>query len=768
MEGVLMRPTRPSYAITIPSTPFTTKLLKKQYTKGEIMTSVHNAAHLRGNVNFEDPIAVEEAWRDVHAITCDDAWGIGMGSTVDHYLRQVTQEFMRELIEHTSEYMDTFSIANFMTRYHRENLDEGYIRLLRIYLLAFPETFETPSTLTQLHSIYFPASDIWTCYHPMVMVASSRSMRTEIMHTLLQCGVSANTRCVSGKTALILACENIGQTAPPGYASITALKVDMLLNYGASLDDLDFQFNSAFHAAIVSNSKRTIVTLLAARKQRIEDSIKSGEEHWGEGSEQSEQSECDESDNGEEIHDDNQMEDEAAEGPESLTEKTKRVAEEDSTTRVNAVQMKNFYDTCRKNDYEGRLGEQLIRHKTFGPLNWEYANRFRNKHLLYADPLQVMNIRDESLLIYISKSLLSCNIRDASDHWDILNLFLEAGVVTEGNWGEDIKIPTRVGTEKRSITPGLPKEMHFGVARFWHGEEESDGALMFSVQKEGYNTQVHVQLEDVFHYIDVNRSHFPFHESPSRADILQIFTDMKFGSQFDYCAKKGLSSGEDFEFHFYVSQFHKVDDHHEYWKTGLLWSHSMQTEQIYHKHIGKIFMRFPKGPVAKHHFYAPGVIQVDEEDEPFYLGFTTVNKRLTFLQEALTQRSQNNRCHTFKMARLLCNPLITGFHGLTALQMLERNLAKTTVWKNTGQCSISGLHKNDRGLLNRVRKDHDEMLTHVDRNGLVNKTNSILFSACEKKMVDAYNERKAKTKARFTSIFHGLPDDVCAKIISFM
>jgi hypothetical protein len=229
-----MRPTRPSYAITIPSTPFTTKLLKKVYTKGEIMTSVHNAAKMQGNVNFEDPIAVEEAWRDVHAITCDDAWGIGMGSTVDHYLRQVTREFMRELIEHTSEYMDTFSIANFMTRYHRENLDEGYIRLLRIYLLAFPETFETPSTLTQLHSIYFPASDIWTCYHPMVMVASSRSMRTEIMHTLLQCGVSANTRCVSGKTALILACENIGQTAPPGYASITA-RVSMIWTFSSIL-----------------------------------------------------------------------------------------------------------------------------------------------------------------------------------------------------------------------------------------------------------------------------------------------------------------------------------------------------------------------------------------------------------------------------------------------------------------------------------------------------------------------------------------------------
>ena len=129
---MVLRAARPSYAITIPCTSFTRELLTKKYTKDEITESVHRANMPGLEINAEDPFAMELAWKDAHVITCDDAWGIGIGSQVNFYMKRVTCAFMKKLIESTSEYMDKHSIANFMTRYHRKRQDESYIRLLRM------------------------------------------------------------------------------------------------------------------------------------------------------------------------------------------------------------------------------------------------------------------------------------------------------------------------------------------------------------------------------------------------------------------------------------------------------------------------------------------------------------------------------------------------------------------------------------------------------------------------------------------------------------
>ena len=116
----------------------------------------------------------------------------------------------------------------------------------------------------------------------------------------------------------------------------------------------------------------------------------------------------------------------------------------------------------------------------------------------------------------------------------------------------------------------------------------------------------------------------------------------------------------------------------------------------------------------------------------------------------------------------LCNPLTTEERGYTALHLLERNLKRQSRFDLAGGDGISGLHKNDRGLLRRVRKDHDAMVIQVNRTGLVNRKNSILFNEADQKASDDYNERKATKKARFSSVFHQLPDDVCANILRFM
>jgi hypothetical protein len=78
---------------------------------------------------------------------------------------------------------------------------------------------------------------------------------------------------------------------------------------------------------------------------------------------------------------------------------------------------------------------------------------------------------------------------------------------------------------------------------------------------------------------------------------------------------------------------------------------------------------------------------------------------------------------------------------------------------------IAGLHKNDRGLLRRLRADHDKMTMAVCKTGLLNQ-NSILFTESEKKVSEATNLRKSKKRS--FSVFDKLPDDVCKTILSFV
>ena len=77
-------------------------MLKKTYTKEEIFTSVQTAETYAGTVDYTDPVEIEKAWKVVHKLTSNYAWGMGMGSVVDPYLKLATREYVRGIIEHTS------------------------------------------------------------------------------------------------------------------------------------------------------------------------------------------------------------------------------------------------------------------------------------------------------------------------------------------------------------------------------------------------------------------------------------------------------------------------------------------------------------------------------------------------------------------------------------------------------------------------------------------------------------------------------------------
>ena len=728
-------------------------ILNKIYTFEEIVSSVQTAVDLHDIIDYTDPISLEKAWRLVHILTSDSAWGVGMGSLVDEYLKTETRVFMRGLLKHTSEYLDIFSVANFMTRHFTNMKDPGFMRLLRAYLLAFPETFDTASTLMGLQNIYFRDVDSWTCYNPMVMTAMSFQVPASVLHTLLQAGVSTESRCTSGETVLMLTAKYVGRGNDE--------KMDLLLNYGACLDAFDCNFRNVFHSACCYCNIRTVEKLLAARKTRIQDSIDEGENLWDDVS----VCECgyscggsftdNESKSDSELssEDDDGMEYEGGGGEGS--EGVELDASEIEAKRVEQVKKDAAIE------YGKRLQEQMILQDTFGYNNTEYATRLRNKHLLYVDPIQMRTIEDESLLMYASKRCLLWNPRGNKEHLEMLHALSHDGAPSEG-----IRKREKTLAYAGSYPDKAGSFLNYGMCLFLHTSED-DGILTFSIQKDGYNTKIYMDLEDLFLFIDVRRSTFPFHERPSPEDMECLFRSFKFGQQFDYISKDGFGSGEDFILDFAVIDYEEVDGHHSYRKTKTRLQDD-STNGIWNEHRGTIYMRFPKGPLSPHLFWGDNNFEDEDQIAVFHTGILRINKGLTFLQEVVSRNNREQRCFAFKGARELCNPLTTGEFGLTALLILEKTLQRNTCWTPTGHSSIAGLHRNDRGLLQKVRKDHDDILTHVFRDGLVGDKTSVLYNTQEQLDANRFNQRKAKTKARFTSPFHHLPDDVCARIVGFL
>ena len=712
MDQPIRRPNAPTYAIsTKTKDEFSKRLLEKKHTKQEILTAVKVAEQLQGTVDFSDPIELQQAWKNVHAITCDEAWGVGMGNIVNPYLNMATSAYLRALIEKTSEYVEPCSIANFMTRHIGQMLDPGFLRLLRVYLIAFPDTFEMPSTLEDMQFLYFDEVDEWTLHHPMIMASSSPLIPACVLQMLLEGGISANTRNVKGDTALMLSCK----------CGSDDDKVDLLLNYGANLEDFNCDLENAFHCAVVHRKISTLRKLLSARTKRIQDASDQEEDHWDDKSVSCESgdgwfdSEC------------------SSDASQSNVEQSQDEPEEDSEEA--------FVESCAM-VYDELLEKRITSMENIGDGDVEYATRFRNKHLLYVDPIQMKNTCDESLIAFASKQCWLSGRTSNQEHMSILQLLIDAGASADGS-----VISKRVISHIRDDyhTDG------YGIAKYW-SRGGGEGTLVVTIQKIDYNVQVHFEIDDVLEFIDVKRSSFPFAERPTANDIEKIFECMKFGQQFDY--NDCTMNGDDFVLNFYVSDYILDNNHHTYVRTGLKWCYSEKTERKYQEHSGRLVMRFPKGPVVMHH--------------QFHIGFTTMNKRYTFLQHAMMQSCTQLRAHMFRAARVLCNPLITGKNGRTALQLLEEALKKNTKWTTEVGYSIASLERRDRGLLRHVRKDHDDMMTHVFRNALLDKPNSILYNEAEKKNANNYNLRKAKAKARFASVFHRLPDDVCAKILSFM
>lgn len=757
MSDSLLRPTAPTFAITtLTHTAFATEMLKKKYTKEEIFASVQTAEKWADTVDYTDPVEIEKAWNVVHKLTSDSAWGVGMGSVVDPYLKLVTRKYVRGLIEHTSQYLDIFSVANFMTRHFRRMKDPGFTRLLRAHLLAFPETFETVSTLTRQQNLYFLDTHDDVCYHPMVMAAISFKVPASVMHTLLQAGVSVDTRNILGETALMLTAQCVG--------TVHDEKMDLLLNYGASIDAFDEEFNNVFHSACKYCNTNTVSKLLNARKQRIKDCKDEGEDTWDDKtepastqfsgtaygtSEPETESECECEDGG--MMDDAQTDD--AQTDDQAMHAAYTYTEEETLQQVRKE---------AAGAYEKRLTEQMVFQDTFGYKNEEYATRLRNKHLLYVDPIQTRTVEDESLLMYASKRCLLWNARDFKGHMQLLRMLACDGAPSEGIWKYS-KTPAYAG-----LYPDRTGNfLNYGLARFVDivGGDDGDGFLTFAIQKDGYNVTINMGLDEIFPFIVLGASTFPFHEIPSREDIVQIFRDMKFGAMFDFLSSADdFANGDDFDLNFFVEDFEQENGHHAYKKTSM----RLSDAKVYHENFGTVRVRFPKGPLSQHLFHPENNPFDDDSDDEYLAREVVVNKGLTFLQEAVVQKNRDTRCFSSKGARELCNPLSAGECGRTALVMLEETLKKNTEWALPGVYSVSGLHRNDRGFLQKIRKDHDEMITHVFRGALVGDAKSVLYNEDEKKVATRSNKRKAITKARFSSPFHRLPDELCAKIISFL
>jgi len=748
----------PSYVIRTWSTAFSAELITKEYTKEEIFASVATAKKCQDTVDFQDPIAIEEAWKLVHVITCDSAWGIGVGSYVDEYLKQHTRVFMRTMIENSQRFQyahdnRTCSVANFMTINSRRMKDVGFIRLLRVYLLGFPETTESASTLVEYQRLEYPRMDPWTGHSPIIMATSTWKVKAKVLLTLLQAGACPDTRNVDGETALMLVCNT--------RSELENEKADMLLNYGANLDLFDSTFHNAFHSAISYNNKFTIMKLLAARKQRIQDSIDNGEDLWDNKDDEvrSESSSYSGYKSGFSICN-------------SCESMSQSISESSSVSMEESMEESMEKDSTEMTDvdiavqYEDRLSSKMVFQNSQAYTNPEYITRNRNKHLLYIDPLKMKTYRDESLLGFVSKSLLRWNVRNIERHMEIMQLLVDNGAPTEGidfsTEDNTIRPSTHIGRDERFRRNGKIVQPHYGMARFCDRLDET-GTLIFSVQKEDFNIRMHIEFEEIFRFIDLEMSQFPFNERPSYSDMEVIFHGMQFGKPFDYFPDNGCT-GEDFKINFFVSEHQVVDNHHEYRKTELLTTNYDRTNNIFPEHNGVICFRFPKGPLPKWLFY-DDMVELDGTRNIFYMSIVHLNRNFSFLQEAVTQKDRYHRTNMFKSAQQLCHALRRDENGNTALDLLETTLQKETRYQVRSVFGIAGLHRNDRGLLRRLRADHDKMTMAVCKTGLLNQ-NSILFTESEKKISEATNLRKSKKRS--FSVFDKLPDDVCKTILSFV
>jgi hypothetical protein len=153
----------------------------------------------------------------------------------------------------------------------------------------------------------------------------------------------------------------------------------------------------------------------------------------------------------------------------------------------------------------------------------------------------------------------------------------------------------------------------------------------------------------------------------------------------------------------------------------------------------KIAVRIPRGPW-------PGGKDSSDTSFAVYPQYTLAHRAVrgtsTFSEDdASAAEYAEVRRLMFSTARQLCNPLLKCDRGLTAVEMLQNNMAGTKP------------SREDKQLLEDLQQDHNDMLT---------------FIRCDAPLLFSAGSRCKRRRDTRTSRFHTLPDDACKIILGLL
>ncbi|KAJ1468670.1 ankyrin repeat-containing domain protein [Baffinella frigidus] len=238
------------------------ELLKRGYSDEEVFVAVGLAKARWLQHTFNDPVDLITAWHVVHVLTSDDAWNASQDYSKEPPRLHETWTFevgvfVKNLLLATQPLpLGGHTMANFIV----ENLDHaddmGFLRLIRAYYFAFPQTLNTFAH--HMPDEPLGSGDYECSYNPIHLAAAGAMIPVRVLETIMQAGAVVDAAINTGHTPLMLAIANIGGSYPE--------KVKLLLDYGADIGVFDTLFATPLHLAALHGNVDGVRLILRERE----------------------------------------------------------------------------------------------------------------------------------------------------------------------------------------------------------------------------------------------------------------------------------------------------------------------------------------------------------------------------------------------------------------------------------------------------------------------------------------------------------------------
>ncbi|KAJ1467421.1 hypothetical protein T484DRAFT_1755880 [Baffinella frigidus] len=746
-------------------------LLARRFSVDEICAAVRTARlHIPPCVTT-DTTPIADLWELMYILTSDDAWRGGVARYVDQFL-QDSARFVAERLLHRTQ-PEVYNPVDFMVHNFDRMRDPGFVRLLRVHLLAYHSVYQLNFVMEEVPPVLMYDRNVKE--HSAIHIAIVyNAAPLVVLATLLEARVDVNRPMTNGTTPIMIAAS-----AP--RLALPVQKLDLLLRYGAAIDNVNLKFKTVLHHGVAAGNIEGVRLLLDARTRQIEAAVHKEYEY-------------EDSDEDEDEDDDANSE----RSDESLSEVTDTVDACESSITQPTTTFKAPTDTSLQTDGEtralfayksrlctGHLGRTLqgtamgpVPLGWSGPVPWvgqfsswhspagvvdRIENRLRCTTPMRVDLLNMRNVHDDTVLSFAAATPnMTYNARN-----EMVSMLLQAGADPEYETcsglcqNSSVAVPGHQRIRQRTV------ENNFLVKGIITCEEQLDtGTFIVRVRllKDGYTSDVCFDVDSCSAFINEDVTMYPASAPLSDHQLEELFIGCS-GQTFDFWLRDEAFDctfdGVDF------SLFYKVTDRlpGEEGMDDILCIEIIAESAItyFEDNMGRVSMRFPRGPVP----HAVVVNETIAADTAYMSGFR-MHKHYTLLQQAAVCKSQSERARMLTVARPLCNPLLRlqpphPLYGYTALELLEYTICVDGMDPVPPHARYNS--SVDARWLKLLQKDFDDFMQVVFRDHAL--TASVDINAAYNRIYAATNGRGCKPKC-FTSRFNLLPDDVCKRILGFV